>query len=116
MAKHGERGRESLLKFYAKELAEAYEDARQRIASPVMLLIDADDSLGRALCEQHQLKDTISFLALPLEDALELFERSGELDPRSVGVAEQLLASARGEALRVIVVAFEGATFRTVPL
>lgn len=112
-----EQRREGLLEFYSEELSRAYDDARRRMEDPVLLLVDKDDSLGKILCEQYELKDDINILPMPLTEALELLEGHSPLvQTRGTGAAVELLASAGKDAVRVIVVAFEGATLRCVPL
>jgi hypothetical protein len=84
---------------------------------PVLLLVDKEDSLGQVVCEQYELKDDINILPLPLTDALELLQgHSSWVEPRANPAARALLGSAGEDVLRVIVVAFEGASLRCVPL
>lgn len=117
MSAEAEYRRESLLVLYGDELSAAYSDARSRFQSPVLLVVDPEDSLGRVLCQQHGLKDPLNILPLSLEDALEWLQGASPVpESRTLGVARDLLDSAAQEALRVIVIAFEGASFRCIPL
>lgn len=99
-----------MIELCAREIAEAYDDARLKMDDPVIFLIDASDSLGKRLCEHYELTDELSIMPLPRVEAFELL--SGE---RDVTLAVEKLAAA-GRALCVVVVAYEGATIEVVEL
>ena len=124
MSNEADGSRRLLAAAHASELAADYDDARLRLKQPLLVLVLAEDSLGKRIAEQwlprppkwvrrarrqdrSAFRDDYYIFTRELDEVAALFFEAG-VD------AAQLRGPA--EAVSVVVVAFEGVSVCHIPL